>query len=165
MRDETLRRTTIELRAGELAALGFELLGTYDSPVAGAEGNREAFALLRRTVAGAAARRAPGRPLAPHRDPEPGAAMIEPRGARRVGVVAKATSADAAGVARELVEWLGRRGLEVLVEPGTARECGDGGRRAARSPARAATSSSCSAATARSCRWRARPPADRRSWA
>lgn len=48
VRDETLRRTTIDLRAGELAALGFELLGTYDSPVAGAEGNREAFALLRR---------------------------------------------------------------------------------------------------------------------
>jgi NAD kinase len=55
--------------------------------------------------------------------------MIEPRGARRVGVVAKAMSADATGVACELIEWLGRRGLEVLVEPGTARECateGDG---------------------------------------
>ena len=35
--------------------------------------------------------------------------MIEPRGARRVGVVAKAASADAAGVARELVEWLRTR--------------------------------------------------------
>ena len=53
--------------------------------------------------------------------------MIEPRGARRVGVVAKAASADAAGVARELVDWLGRRGLEVLVEPGTAREAGTAG--------------------------------------
>ena len=53
--------------------------------------------------------------------------MIEPRGARRVGVVAKAASADAAGVARELVDWLGRRGLEVLVEPGTAREAGTSG--------------------------------------
>ena len=53
--------------------------------------------------------------------------MIEPRGARRVGVVAKAASADAAGVARELVEWLDRRGLEVLVEPGTAREAGTPG--------------------------------------
>ncbi len=53
--------------------------------------------------------------------------MIEPRGARRVGVVAKAASADAAGVARELVEWLGRRGLEVLVEPGTALESGKTG--------------------------------------
>ncbi len=50
--------------------------------------------------------------------------MIEPRGARRVGVVAKAASADAAGVARELIEWLDRRGLEVLVEPGTSRETG-----------------------------------------
>ncbi len=50
--------------------------------------------------------------------------MIEPRGARRVGVVAKSGSGDANGVARELVEWLGRRGLEVLVEPSTARECG-----------------------------------------
>lgn len=49
--------------------------------------------------------------------------MIEPRGARRVGVVAKAMSADAIGVACELIEWLDRRGLEVLVEPGTAREC------------------------------------------
>ena len=46
--------------------------------------------------------------------------MIAPRRSRRVGVVAKAASADAAGVARELVEWLDRRGLEVLVEPGTA---------------------------------------------
>ncbi len=53
--------------------------------------------------------------------------MIEPRGARRVGVVAKAASADAAGVARELVEWLGRRGLEVLVEPGTAADSGANG--------------------------------------
>ncbi len=53
--------------------------------------------------------------------------MIEPRGARRVGVVAKAASPDAADVARELIEWLDRRGLEVLVEPGTARECGSEG--------------------------------------
>ena len=48
VRDEALRRSTIELRAHELAALGLDLVGTYDSPVAGAEGNREAFALLRR---------------------------------------------------------------------------------------------------------------------
>ncbi len=53
--------------------------------------------------------------------------MIAPRGASRVGVVAKAASADAAGVARELVDWLDRRGLEVLVEPGTAREAGTPG--------------------------------------
>jgi 23S rRNA (cytidine1920-2'-O)/16S rRNA (cytidine1409-2'-O)-methyltransferase len=50
VRDESLRRSTIELRARELAALGLDLVGTYDSPVAGAEGNREAFALLRRPL-------------------------------------------------------------------------------------------------------------------
>ncbi|MEO8196697.1 MAG: TlyA family RNA methyltransferase [Thermoanaerobaculia bacterium] len=50
VRDESLRQSTIELRARELAALGLELVGTYDSPVAGAEGNREAFALLRRPL-------------------------------------------------------------------------------------------------------------------
>ncbi len=47
VRDEALRQATIALRARELAALGLELVGTYDSPVTGAEGNREAFALLR----------------------------------------------------------------------------------------------------------------------
>lgn len=46
VRDETLRRATVETRAAELAALGFDLVGLYDSPVAGAEGNRETFALL-----------------------------------------------------------------------------------------------------------------------
>ena len=51
VRDETLRRATIEARAAALAALGFELAGQFDSPVAGAEGNREAFALLRRSAA------------------------------------------------------------------------------------------------------------------
>ncbi len=51
VRDEALRQSTIELRARELAALGLELVGTYDSPVTGAEGNREAFALLRRPLA------------------------------------------------------------------------------------------------------------------
>ena len=48
VRDESLRQSTIALRARELAALGLELVGTYDSPVTGAEGNREAFALLRK---------------------------------------------------------------------------------------------------------------------
>jgi len=48
VRDETLRVATIERRAGELAGLGLELVGWCDSAVAGAEGNREAFALLRR---------------------------------------------------------------------------------------------------------------------
>ncbi|MEO8275462.1 MAG: TlyA family RNA methyltransferase [Thermoanaerobaculia bacterium] len=54
VRDEELRRSTIALRAREISDLGLELIGTYDSPVAGAEGNREAFALLRRPLAGAA---------------------------------------------------------------------------------------------------------------
>jgi 23S rRNA (cytidine1920-2'-O)/16S rRNA (cytidine1409-2'-O)-methyltransferase len=48
VRDEAVRRAVVERRAGELAALGLELVGTFDSPVHGAEGNREAFALLRR---------------------------------------------------------------------------------------------------------------------
>jgi 23S rRNA (cytidine1920-2'-O)/16S rRNA (cytidine1409-2'-O)-methyltransferase len=49
VRDETLRQATIAERADEIAALGLELVGTVDSPVAGAKGNREAFALFRRT--------------------------------------------------------------------------------------------------------------------
>lgn len=52
VRDEALRRTTVAERAAELAALGFELVGTVDSAVAGAEGNVEAFALLARRTAG-----------------------------------------------------------------------------------------------------------------
>ncbi|MCB9378679.1 MAG: TlyA family RNA methyltransferase [Holophagales bacterium] len=48
VRDEALRSATIEARADELAELGLELVGTFDSPVAGAEGNREAFAFLRK---------------------------------------------------------------------------------------------------------------------
>ncbi len=51
VRDESLRRATIEARAADLAALGFDLVGLFDSPVAGAEGNREAFALLVRRAA------------------------------------------------------------------------------------------------------------------
>jgi 23S rRNA (cytidine1920-2'-O)/16S rRNA (cytidine1409-2'-O)-methyltransferase len=58
VRDESLRRSTIDERARELAALGLELQGVYDSPVTGAEGNREAFALLRA-------------PLAPDSEPTP----------------------------------------------------------------------------------------------
>ncbi len=54
VRDEALRQSTIEQRASDLAALGLDLAGTYDSPVAGAEGNREAFALLRKRHAGMA---------------------------------------------------------------------------------------------------------------
>ncbi len=48
IRDEPLRRAIVEERVAELAALGLEVLGTYDSPVTGVEGNRETFALLRR---------------------------------------------------------------------------------------------------------------------
>ena len=54
VRDEALRRETIETRASELAALGLELRGTFDSPVAGAEGNVEAFAWLVKPARGAA---------------------------------------------------------------------------------------------------------------
>ncbi|GMU65448.1 MAG: 16S/23S rRNA (cytidine-2'-O)-methyltransferase TlyA [Acidobacteriota bacterium] len=51
VRDEELRRRVVADRAAELAALGFELVGTVDSAVAGAEGNVEAFALLVREEA------------------------------------------------------------------------------------------------------------------
>ena len=48
VRDEKLRRETIERRADDLAALGLACEGTFDSPVKGVGGNREAFALFRR---------------------------------------------------------------------------------------------------------------------
>ena len=48
LRDEAVRRRTVERVVGELSALGLEPLATLDSAVAGAGGNREAFALLRR---------------------------------------------------------------------------------------------------------------------
>lgn len=48
VRDERLRRQVIERRAAEIAELGLSHLGTFDSPVTGAGGNREAFALFRR---------------------------------------------------------------------------------------------------------------------
>ncbi len=50
--------------------------------------------------------------------------MSDGAGPRRVAVVAKAGSAVAAGAARELIAWLERRGLEVLVDAATAAECG-----------------------------------------
>jgi NAD+ kinase len=46
--------------------------------------------------------------------------QIAPHGARRVGVVAKRGSKVAAELAGELVEWLGRRQIEVLLDPATA---------------------------------------------
>jgi len=48
VRDEARRREVIAERSAALSGLGLELLGTFDSPVAGSSGNREAFALLRR---------------------------------------------------------------------------------------------------------------------
>jgi 23S rRNA (cytidine1920-2'-O)/16S rRNA (cytidine1409-2'-O)-methyltransferase len=54
LRDEALRRAVIEQRARELAALGLDLVGVIDSPVAGMGGNREALAHLRRPPAATA---------------------------------------------------------------------------------------------------------------
>ena len=48
LRDEGRRREVVARAVAELEALGLEGLGTFDSPVAGAEGNRETFALFRR---------------------------------------------------------------------------------------------------------------------
>lgn len=48
LRDEELRTRIVERRAAELAALGLELVGLFDSPLRGARGNQETFALLRR---------------------------------------------------------------------------------------------------------------------
>jgi 23S rRNA (cytidine1920-2'-O)/16S rRNA (cytidine1409-2'-O)-methyltransferase len=48
VRDEGVRTAVVAERALEIAALGLELGGTFDSPVTGAGGNRESFALFRR---------------------------------------------------------------------------------------------------------------------
>ncbi|RMH23628.1 MAG: TlyA family RNA methyltransferase [Acidobacteria bacterium] len=48
VRDEAVRRRVIAERVAQLEALGLVSLGVCDSPVAGAAGNREAFALLAR---------------------------------------------------------------------------------------------------------------------
>jgi 23S rRNA (cytidine1920-2'-O)/16S rRNA (cytidine1409-2'-O)-methyltransferase len=55
VRDPEVRRRVIEERVAELAELGLEPLGTFDSPVTGPKGNREAFALFRPAAEGAAA--------------------------------------------------------------------------------------------------------------
>ena len=47
VRDEAIRRRVIDERVADLEALGLERLGVADSEVAGAGGNREAFALFR----------------------------------------------------------------------------------------------------------------------
>jgi 23S rRNA (cytidine1920-2'-O)/16S rRNA (cytidine1409-2'-O)-methyltransferase len=50
LRDEDLRRRVIEECAHHLAGLGgLDHVGSFDSPIAGSGGNREAFALLRRS--------------------------------------------------------------------------------------------------------------------
>jgi 23S rRNA (cytidine1920-2'-O)/16S rRNA (cytidine1409-2'-O)-methyltransferase len=51
LRDEEVRRRVIGECAAGIAALGLESLGVFDSPVAGTGGNREAFALFRRSGA------------------------------------------------------------------------------------------------------------------
>ena len=52
----------------------------------------------------------------------PSIPSIMARGIARVGVVAKRGSRPAAELAAELLEWLGRRNLETLVDPATAEE-------------------------------------------
>jgi 23S rRNA (cytidine1920-2'-O)/16S rRNA (cytidine1409-2'-O)-methyltransferase len=49
LRDDEVRRRVIDECAAGIAALGLEELGVFDSPVAGTGGNREAFALFRRS--------------------------------------------------------------------------------------------------------------------
>ncbi len=51
IRDDELRRRVIAQVVEGAAAMGLEVAGTYDCPVPGAKGNREAFALLRRPAA------------------------------------------------------------------------------------------------------------------
>ncbi len=48
VRDEELRRQAIARTVADLAALGLAELGLFDSPVHGAKGNKEAFALFRK---------------------------------------------------------------------------------------------------------------------
>lgn len=62
LRDEGLRQEVIQARARQLAELGLKLVGTFDSPVLGSGGNREAFVFLRRPEArGDRATAPPGR--------------------------------------------------------------------------------------------------------
>lgn len=60
IRDEALRRRVIEDAVRTLAGVGLELADTVDSEVAGARGNREAFALLRKPAEAAAVGEAAG---------------------------------------------------------------------------------------------------------
>ncbi len=49
VRDERVRARVVDETAAAIAALGLRHRGTFDSPVAGARGNREAFALFDRS--------------------------------------------------------------------------------------------------------------------
>lgn len=49
VRDPEVRQRVIDTRVEDLSQLGLEVLGVVDSPLAGMQGNREAFALLRAT--------------------------------------------------------------------------------------------------------------------
>ena len=69
--------------------------------------------------------------------PEPAESPITPHGARRVGVVAKVGSPAAAEFAGELVEWLERREIEVLLDPDTAEAIDGAGRGVLTTEARA----------------------------
>lgn len=51
LRDEAVRERVVRECAQGLADLGLELLGLFDSPVAGTGGNRETFALFRKASA------------------------------------------------------------------------------------------------------------------
>ena len=51
VRDEAARREIVERRVREIAALGLESAGFFDSPVSGMEGNREALALFVQSLA------------------------------------------------------------------------------------------------------------------
>ena len=51
LRDEAARTNVVRETTEELARLGLELVGVFDSPVHGTGGNREAFALLRKGAA------------------------------------------------------------------------------------------------------------------
>lgn len=61
LRDEDLRRRVVEQVVAGLVELGLEPRGTFDSPVAGAGGNREVFALLRKIPEGPGSGRESGK--------------------------------------------------------------------------------------------------------
>ncbi len=50
VRDEAVRSRVVGERIEEIGALGFEVVGSLDSPVHGARGNQESLALFRRRV-------------------------------------------------------------------------------------------------------------------